>query len=615
MQQPIAAMGVFSADWASGWRRAVRILTLSLCVTLIAYGSLDLYAGLPDQGIWPANGVLLAILLVNPRRDWSWFLGLNLLLNTAIHAVDFLAPRGMHISMLSSLSYSLLNVIEVSLAAVLIAWKTKGRPDIAHLSTLGWIALFGPVLACAVSTLLAAAIAPAMDASTRHSFEGKWFFSDSLGMAIMTPLGLAVRVEELRSIAARKMVLETIALLTMVGATAFLVFRQNELPISFLLFPALSLVMFRLGTSGSAAAVFLVTIPAVYYTLNGRGPFTLVRSGTLSERVVVLYGFIFVLVGMVYAVGAALAGRRRLEIELRQSEANFRVLAEHSQDIIVRTGLDGFARYLSPSVLEITGWTPAELTGNPLRALVHPEHKEGFDEMWQSLAVHPSQQVTTYPFLLKSGSYLWVESNARLVRDPATGQAREVVSVIRDVSKRVADHQQLMHAYREAEALATTEPLTGLINRRGFEETLQTHWRNAANDHSRISLLMVDVDYLKTYNDLYGHPAGDECLKAIARTLKRSLFRPSDLAVRLGGDEFAVLLPNTHLEGAHEIAERIRTAVAALELELEPGRIARTSVSVGCACLSPTPDTDSRLLVAAADEALYVAKRSRREDA
>jgi diguanylate cyclase (GGDEF)-like protein/PAS domain S-box-containing protein len=611
IQQPGGATQMPPVSWASGGRRVLRILALSLYVALVAVGSLALYAGVPaNEGIWLANGVLLAILLTNPRRDWLWLLALNFILNVGVHSL-FFGPSGTRYSLGVSLSYSLLNIVEVSLAAALISRKIEGHPDIAHLPTLGWIALYGPVVACAMSSMLASFMALLMDPFSRNHFQIRWYFSEALGMAIMTPLALAIRLEDLRSIVARKKVLETIVLLALVSATALFVFWQNEYPIMFLLFPVLLLVMFRLGTSGSAAAVFLVSIPAIYCTLHGRGPFTMVRGGTFVAKDAVLYGFIVVLVSMVYAVAAALAGRRRLEIELRQSEGNFRVLAEYSQDMIVRTGLDGRARYFSPSVLELTGWTPAELTGNPVKELVHPEHQIVFEQMWQSLAVNSAQQVATYPLKLKTGSYLWVESNARLVSDPATGQAREVVSVIRDVSRRVADQQQLIQAYREAEVLVTTDPLTGLTNRRGFDETLRNEWRHALSAHSRISLLMVDVDYFKAYNDLYGHPAGDDCLKAIARTLKRGLYRPADLPARLGGDEFAILLPNTPVEGAREIAERLRAAVAALELEPEPDVVVQTSVSIGCACLSPTLEDDPRLLLSDADKALYAVKRAR----
>ncbi|MGA3046237.1 MAG: diguanylate cyclase [Terracidiphilus sp.] len=598
-------------DWNSGWWRAIRILALSLSVATFIYGGLALYAGLPDEGIWLANGVLLAILLVNPPRDWPWLLAINFLLNVAIHILYFSAPGGILSGLGVPLSYSMLNILEVALAAALISRKVKGHPDIAQASTLAWIALYGPIVACGVSSLLASLLALFLDPSSRHEFQGKWYFSEALGMAIMTPLTLAIRVDDLRFIAARKKVLETIFLLAFVAVTAVIVFWQSDYPITFLLFPSLLLVMFRLGTSGSAAAVFLVSITAIYCTLNGRGPLSLVRSGTLVARVALLYGFIFVLVVMVYAVASALAGRRRLEIELRQSEGNFRVLAEHSQDIIVLTDLNGRARYFSPSVLELTGWTPAELTGNSVRELVHPEHQEAFDKMLKDLAINRVQQVATYPLKRKKGNYLWVESNARLVSDPATGQGLELVSVLRDVSQRVADHQQLLHAYQEAEVLATTEPLTGLANRRGFDEALHNEWRLAVNSGLRISLLMVDVDYFKDFNDRYGHPAGDDCLKAIAKTLKRGLFRPTDLAARLGGDEFVILLPNTSEEGALEIAARLRTAVAALELEPKSGRVVRTSVSIGCACLSPKVNDDPRLLLTTADEALYVDKRAR----
>ena len=593
-----------------GWPRALRILALSLLVACFAYGSLLLYAGLPDEGIWLANGVLLAILLRTARRDWPWFLTINFILNTLLHKIYFMAPIGELFRWRTLFSYSMLNVIEVGLAAFLISRKVKGRPDIAHLPTLGWLALFGLIFSCGVSALLASLIAPYMERGSQYAFQQKWYISEALGMAIMTPLILAIHLDEIRSIIAKKRVLETFGLLALVAALAYFVFWQDQFPLAFVLFPALSVVMYRLGTSGSAAAVFLVFIPAIYFTLVGRGPFSLVRSGSIHARVSVLYVFFFLMVGMVYSVAVVIAGRRKLEAELRQSEENYRILAEHSWDIILRTGLDGLIQYISPSVSELLGWSPEELTGKPIRDLVHPEYLADYDRMCQELVVNPELQVAIYQIKCRNGEYLWVESNARLVGRPASGQVGELVWIIRDVSLRVAERQQLTSAFKLAEALATIDPLTNLSNRRAFDGALTHQWQNAVRGRTPLSLLMIDVDDFKVYNDLYGHLAGDGCLIAVAETLKRNLFRPLDLAVRFGGEEFAVLLPDTTAAGAAEIAERLRVAVGALTLEPQPDKLAKVTVSIGTATLTPLIHENPYRVLALADEALYHAKGS-----
>jgi integral membrane sensor domain MASE1 len=187
-EQAGGAMQMFPMAWASGGRRALRILVLSFWVVFVAYGNLVLYVGIPaNEGIWLANGMLLAILLVNPRRDWPWFLAINFVLNVAVHILFFIPLGRMRYSLGVSLSYSLLNIVEVILAAALISRKIKGRPDIAQLSTLGWIALCGLIVACGVSTLLASLMALVMAPFSRNYFQIKWYFSEALGMAIMTP--------------------------------------------------------------------------------------------------------------------------------------------------------------------------------------------------------------------------------------------------------------------------------------------------------------------------------------------------------------------------------------------------------------------------------------------
>jgi diguanylate cyclase (GGDEF)-like protein/PAS domain S-box-containing protein len=157
------------------------------------------------------------------------------------------------------------------------------------------------------------------------------------------------------------------------------------------------------------------------------------------------------------------------------------------------------------------------------------------------------------------------------------------------------------------EQLATRDGLTGLANRRCFDDTLHAEWARALRQRQPLSLLMVDVDNFKAYNDANGHLGGDECLKRIA-TAVSSEMRANDLVARYGGEEFAVILPNQSLKGAASVAERIRTRVEQLQV---PNRLAagqHVTVSIGAATALASPDTSASDLVATADAALYRAK-------
>jgi len=162
-------------------------------------------------------------------------------------------------------------------------------------------------------------------------------------------------------------------------------------------------------------------------------------------------------------------------------------------------------------------------------------------------------------------------------------------------------------AERKLTILATTDGLTGLANRRHFNRTLACEWRRAMRSRTPVALLMIDADNFKLYNDSHGHQAGDELPQTIAASIAANAKRASDLGARYGGDEFAVLLPNTGLEDAAMLAERIREA-----LTLHPGaddvQHRNAHLSIGVACLVPDLGTKHRDLIAAADKALYQAK-------
>ncbi|MGZ8295392.1 MAG: diguanylate cyclase [Telluria sp.] len=157
------------------------------------------------------------------------------------------------------------------------------------------------------------------------------------------------------------------------------------------------------------------------------------------------------------------------------------------------------------------------------------------------------------------------------------------------------------------ERLATRDGLTGLANRRYFDETLQAEWARAMRQKQPLSLLMVDVDNFKAYNDAHGHLGGDECLKRIAVAVAAEM-RTNDLVARYGGEEFAVILPNQSLKGAAIVAERIRSRVEQLRLPNRFARDGRITVSIGAATALGASDADPSQLVATADGALYRAK-------
>lgn len=180
------------------------------------------------------------------------------------------------------------------------------------------------------------------------------------------------------------------------------------------------------------------------------------------------------------------------------------------------------------------------------------------------------------------------------------GRLAAVVETLRDMT----DEKQAQIAL---EQLATRDGLTGLANRRCFDDTLHAEWQRALRQQQPLSLLMVDVDNFKQYNDAYGHVGGDECLQRIAGAVAKEM-RANDLVARYGGEEFAVILPNQSLKGAAVVAERIRCRVEQLHLPNEGAAKQFVTVSIGAATALPAPEYDPAQLVATADAALYRAK-------
>ena len=211
--------------------------------------------------------------------------------------------------------------------------------------------------------------------------------------------------------------------------------------------------------------------------------------------------------------------------------------------------------------------------------------------------------VETWCDMPRAGRRRYLAADASPIFDDK-GQLSAVIESLRDLTEEKMARIAL-------EKLATRDGLTGLANRRCFDETLNAEWQRALRQRQPLSLLMVDVDNFKAYNDANGHLGGDECLKRIA-TAVASEMRANDLVARYGGEEFAVILPNQSLKGAAIVAERIRRRVESLRLPLHgtagDAPLRQVTVSIGAATAIAGPDNDASQLVAIADAALYRAK-------
>lgn len=177
------------------------------------------------------------------------------------------------------------------------------------------------------------------------------------------------------------------------------------------------------------------------------------------------------------------------------------------------------------------------------------------------------------------------------------------------INARIANHLSAKQKQDQLESMARLDSLTGLPNRRYFEEEYEKSWRFAQRKQRSLTFALLDIDYFKQYNDFYGHSQGDECLYKVAQQLKSSLSRPLDFVSRYGGEEFAVILPDSNINNAHAVAENIREGIESLAIPHQhPDIQSNLTVSIGVASLIPLEKNPQRTLIEEADRQLYYAK-------
>jgi diguanylate cyclase (GGDEF)-like protein len=462
----------------SALRRSVATIAVYGVVYLLADWALNRFAFSNGWTIlWPLNGVTIALLIRRPRAVWpTMLLGIELGIGVGEYFDN--NPLG------SVIWQRVFSLAEVVICAALLPafsdleqWLRKRRIFPRFVAAL----LLGP----AISGVMAALFFHIYSGQAYISAFDDWAAADALGIAAIMPLALSLGSAEIRGLFRWRSLAKTLGVLVLAFACAAVVFSVSRYSLIFLLYPALLLVDSLLAFSGSAIAVFGMSLIAVYCTTHGIGPFGVwPRDLAVSSNVALQLYLGFQLVAL-FPASLMIMERRRMGVELRDSNAQLLLLAS----------LDG---------------------------------------------------------------------------------------------------------------------LTGLANRRSLDERFALEWSRAMRLRSKLALIMMDIDHFKQFNDIYGHPAGDQCLRVVAAALKAGARRIPDHLARFGGEEFAMLLPNSDVEGATFVAERLRAAVMELKLEHRGSSSGQVTISLGCAAIIPSIGMESSRLLQLADYALYEAKRGGR---
>ncbi|GAM13065.1 sensor domain-containing diguanylate cyclase [Mesobacillus selenatarsenatis] len=304
--------------------------------------------------------------------------------------------------------------------------------------------------------------------------------------------------------------------------------------------------------------------------------------------------------------------RKSMERALRESEEQYRFIAENSSDMIGRLSSDGIIIYISPSSRGILGYRNDELIGKNIYGKIHPDDRESLIEQYGNPKELSGIVTSSYRMLHKNGGYIWAETTVRPVKDKS-GNASGMMFATRDVSARRTIENQLRESNSLLRKLSSLDGLTEIYNRRAFDEFLKTEWAFACKHKTPVSLLLLDIDYFKKYNDTYGHIQGDECLKSVARELERFFHEKGYFAARYGGEEFAVVLPNTDAQKASGLAEGFQSAIREMKIEHANSKVSEiVTISIGVSCVKPSDPEEMKQILEFADRALYKAKHNGR---
>lgn len=302
---------------------------------------------------------------------------------------------------------------------------------------------------------------------------------------------------------------------------------------------------------------------------------------------------------------------KRAQDSLRIKDEQYRQIVDTAIEGIMSLDTSSCISFANRQMASLLGYDPDEMIGRPLCEFLVPDFRSAHAQQIKSRE-QGNDAVYETCFVRKDGQHHWLLVSAKSVSD-ASGRYAGSFAMFTDIDERKKAEAALEESNRKLQILNKTDELTGIANRRHFDVVVANEYARHTRSGQYLSLILIDVDYFKAYNDRYGHVAGDACLRRVAGVLAANASRPDDLAARYGGEEFACILPMTDLSGAYIIAEKIRQGILALDMPHEDSTPARVvTVSLGVATARCTHDRTFSDLIAAADKLLYAAKASGR---
>ncbi|MEG2462058.1 MAG: sensor domain-containing diguanylate cyclase [Acinetobacter sp.] len=269
--------------------------------------------------------------------------------------------------------------------------------------------------------------------------------------------------------------------------------------------------------------------------------------------------------------------------------------------------------YIGPQIEKVLGWKQDSWrTVEDWAMRMHENDRAWVVDFCVAQSISGVDHEADYRALTINGEYIWIRDVVHVVRKP-DGEVDSLVGFMFDISERKKQEQELETLKKQLEEYSYQDGLTGIANRRFFEDSYQREWLNAQREQQPLTIMLLDIDYFKQYNDHNGHLLGDACLKQIAQILKKSVSRPRDLVARFGGEEFVLILPDTSQASAIEVVERILQSIRTADICHSSSPLdQRLSVSLGVKTIIPTQKNDKMAFLKEVDQNLYLAKEQGR---